>query len=63
MFGGIVDISKGPGSPHTWSVQWLRLGVLQNGYCSLVFQFRASKNIAAALATLHARFQDVSFLS
>ena len=50
MFGGIVDISKGSGSPHTWSVQWPRLGVLQNGYSSLVFQFRAARSVASTTA-------------
>merc|ERR1711994_892966 len=40
MFGGIVDISKGPGSPHTWSVPWPRLGVLQNGQKVCFFMLR-----------------------
>ena len=43
MFGGIVDISKGPGSPHTWSVPWPRLGMLQNGYNSLVLHGRRGR--------------------
>merc|ERR1711994_1056698 len=56
MFGGIVDISKGHGSPHTWSLPWPRLGVLQNGYSSLVFHVIQARKCSDTFYTFFTRF-------